>query len=71
MNEFNDAPAMQQQARRAAKKVGLYAKKSRTQKDINNRGGFMVIDPNLNIVRAGDRFDMSAQEVIDYCAKLE
>jgi hypothetical protein len=29
----------------------------------------MLIEPRHNIVVSGSRFDMSAQEVIDYCSE--
>ena len=55
-------------ARRAARRVGLVAIKSRWRKDsVDNYGGFMIVEPNRNIVEAGVRFDMSAEEVVEFC----
>jgi hypothetical protein len=56
-------------ARRAAKRVGLAATKSRWRRDsIDNRGGFMLVNPFTNAVVEGARFDLSAQDVLDFCA---
>ena len=45
------------QARRAAKRVGLKARKSRWRAgSIDNFGDFMIIDPQRNWVVAGARF---------------
>jgi hypothetical protein len=58
----------EQRARRAAKRIGLIAKKSRWRAgSIDNRGGFMLIEPYSNGVVSGSRFDLSAQDVLDYC----
>jgi hypothetical protein len=55
-------------ARRAAKRVGLSAKKSRCRHaGANNRGEFMLIDLFRNRIVAGERFDLTADDVIDFC----
>ena len=55
-------------ARRAAKRAGLVARKSRWRKDsIDNKGGFMLVDPYTNTVVYGDRFDLTADAVISIC----
>ena len=57
-------------ARRAARRVGLVAKKSRWRKGtIDNRAGFMLLDPRANSVVAGLRFDLTAEDVVKYCEK--
>ena len=62
------ASALEQRARRSARRVGLVARKSRWRADtIDNYGGFMLVDPMNNWVVSGSRFELSAQEVIDYC----
>ena len=62
--------ALDGRARRAARRAGLVAKRSRWRRDsIDNRGGFMIFDPVGNYPVAGDRWDMSAEEVIAYCAE--
>ena len=60
--------AMDHRARRAAKRVGLIARKSRWRADsIDNHGGFTLIEPDGNYSVAGHRFDLSPEAVIDYC----
>jgi len=60
--------AIEKKARRAAKHVELVARKSRCHESIDNFGEFMLIDPRFNIVVAGSRYDMTPEEVIEYCA---
>ena len=60
--------ALDARARRAAKKVGLLARKSRWRVGtVDNRGGFMLLDPYTNGIVGGSRFDLSAEVVIDFC----
>jgi hypothetical protein len=55
-------------ARRAAKRFGLCARKSRwRQGTVDNRGGYMLIDPLTNYVAAGEKLDLTAADVIEYC----
>ena len=57
--------ALEQQARRAAKRVGLWARKSRWRiGTVDNRGEFMLIDPFSNFVVRGERFNLTPEEVI-------
>lgn len=59
-------------ARRAAKKVGLIATKSRWRVGtIDNFGGFALVDQRFNYIVEGSRFDMTPDEVIDYCRPTE
>jgi len=61
--------AIEQKARRAAKRAGFYATKSRWRVGtIDNHGGFMLIEPHSNFAVGGLRFDMTPKEVIEYCA---
>jgi hypothetical protein len=61
---------LEQRARRTAKRVGLMAKKSRWRTGtLDNFGHFMLIDPRANLIVAGQRFNMTAEEVIDRCTK--
>ena len=61
--------AFEARARRAARRVGLYAMKTRCCRGTaDNYGQFLIMEPNRNRVVAGERFNMSAQQVIDYCA---
>jgi hypothetical protein len=64
--------AIEQRARRAAKKVGWSAKKSRWRANsIDNRGGFMLVEDRRSLCIAGSHFDLSAQDVIDFVANAE
>jgi hypothetical protein len=57
-------------ARRAAKKIGLVARRSRWRAgSVDNWGNFQLIDPYTNWIVAGSRFDMTAEDVIRYCAE--
>ena len=70
-NYNHDSKALEARARRAAKRVGLRATKSRCREDtFDNRGGFNVVDPYINTVVAGVRYDMGAEEVIEFCEGL-
>jgi hypothetical protein len=58
--------AIDQRARRAARRAGLWAHKSRWQlNSIDNYGGFMLIN-DRNLCVAGERYQLSAEEVIEY-----
>lgn len=61
--------AIEARARRAASRVGLIARKSRRRRDsLDNFGRFMLIDQYTNCIVAGERFDMTAHEVLEYCS---
>jgi len=62
---------LENKARRAAKKVGLLAKKSRRQISMDNHGGFTLIDPYRNWIVAGERYDLSPDDVIEFCSKQD
>jgi len=58
-------------ARHAAKRVGLTATKSRWRKDtIDNYRGFQLVNER-NIVVHGSRYDLSAEQVIEWCTTPE
>lgn len=60
------------QARRAAKRVGLQAVKSgRRAHGVNNQGGFMIRDPMRNVIVAGEKFNYTADDVVAFCAEYE
>jgi hypothetical protein len=64
--------ALDQRARRAAKRVGLKAVRSRSRRgSIDNQGGFQLIEPITNGIVAGVRLDLSAEQVIAFCADRE
>jgi hypothetical protein len=63
--------ARDHRARRAAKRVGLMARKSRWRvNSIDNYGGFQLINERNWIVR-GERFDLTAEDVIVWCNQQE
>lgn len=49
--------------RRLAIKLGYCLHKSRAMFGIDNHGGYRIVDPDLNAVMAGERFDMNAKDV--------
>ena len=60
--------ALDARARRAAKRAGYIARKSRWRAgSLDNCGEFMLIDPDTNSIVAGPRFDMTADEIIERC----
>lgn len=69
---LSDEATLDARARRAARRVGLVAKKSRWRVGtVDNRGGFMLIEPISNSVRRGEKFELSAEAVVGYCNSLE
>lgn len=63
-----ETKADEARARRAAKRGGLIAWKSRARRNtFDNWGGFMLVNPD-NWIVAGEHFEMSASDVIAYCA---
>lgn len=68
LNKTVSEQTMNARARRAAKKVGLMAVKSKKcLGSVDNFGGFAIIDQGTNVVVMGARFDLTASDVIDYC----
>jgi hypothetical protein len=71
MSEISEQ-ALDARARRAARRVGLEARKSRWRSGtIDNFGGYRLIDPWRNVCIDGERFDLSAEYVIESCEQLE
>ena len=55
-------------ARRAARRAGYVARKSRRGKySCDNFGDFMIVDPDTNAVVAGARFELTAADVVELC----
>ena len=44
--------------RKIAQKQGLLLRKSRSQLSMDNQGGYMIVDPDTNVVVAGERYDL-------------
>jgi hypothetical protein len=56
--------ALEDRARKLARKHGFLLRKSRAAFSADNLGDFMLIDAELNAIVAGASFDLSAQDVI-------
>jgi hypothetical protein len=68
MNDTNNVS--DNTARRAARRAGYVARKSRWHKDSSdNHGDFMLVDPSSNTLLAGWHYDLSAAEVVQYCTR--
>lgn len=63
----NRGRTLDSRARRAAKKAGMRAVKSRRRVSLDNAGEFMLIDVAMNSVVAGGRHELSATEVLEIC----
>jgi hypothetical protein len=64
--------ALESRARRAAERVGLAVRKSRWRRhpgSIDNYGGFQLIDPYFNAIVAGEKFNLTAEDIIEMCGK--
>ncbi len=49
--------------RKQLSKMGYTLKKSRKATSLDNRGDYMIVDTNLNVVVAGEKFDMSLKDI--------
>ncbi|WP_206998963.1 hypothetical protein [Trinickia mobilis] len=64
--------ALDSRARRAAKKLGFIAHKSRSGIDgLNNHGGFTVLDGLTGFPVYGYYYELDAQDVIEWCNEDE
>lgn len=62
--------AFEAKARRVAARHGYLATKSRKRSlSADNGGGFMLVDARTNRIEAGDRYDLSAEQVIAFFDK--
>jgi hypothetical protein len=68
---MTSAKSNEARARRLARRLGMYVTKSRQQISIDNLGDFMLVEAARNFVVGGSRFDWTADDIIDYCRKLE
>jgi hypothetical protein len=60
--------AIDSRARRAARRAGLFATKSRGHSiTADNLGGYMLLDGKRYFCIAGSRFDLTAEDVIEWC----
>jgi len=59
--------ALEARARRVAEKNGYMAVKSTKRTlSVDNGGGFMLYELATNRVEAGQRYDMSAEQIIEF-----
>jgi hypothetical protein len=63
--------AIDSRVRRAARKIGLQVVKSRRGLSLDNYGEYMLLDPYFNSVVAGQRYDLTAEDVIAYCTETD
>ena len=69
---MGEAARKEAQARRAAQRVGLIARKSRRLPgSLDNQCGFMLLDPVTGACVDGSRYDLSAEYVIQYCSQRD
>ena len=64
--------ALESRARRAAKRAGLIATKSRWRKySIDNHGEFMLLDAQEGFPVGGFRWDLTASEVLEFVEEYD
>jgi hypothetical protein len=61
-----EKPVSEAMARRAAQRVGLVARKSRGALSNDNHGGFRLVDPFCNRIIAGEKFNLTPEEVVEH-----
>ena len=65
----NTEAAREARARRLARRQGLAIRKSRAHAwNCDNYLGYMIVDPFRNAIEAGQRYDLSIEEVEAYLA---
>jgi hypothetical protein len=57
--------------RKLARRHGFALRKSRGFRPINDMGLFRIVDPYSNVIVAGERFDLSLDEVREFLLALE
>lgn len=66
---------LETRARRVARRVGFFVRKSHRRRtkapNLDNFGQFMPIGGDHGCVVIGSRFDMSAEEVLEFCTRQE
>ena len=60
---------LERRCRNALKREGYYLQKSRKRKHFNadDEGGYMIVELWNNCIEAGERFDMSLEDVMIFC----
>jgi len=69
VHEEISASVLEARARRAARRTGYKAIKSRRSRSLNNLGGFALLDADRNLLVCGSNFELSAQDVIEICSE--
>ncbi len=65
-----DQAALEARARVVAEREGYRAIKSTKRTlSVDNGGGFMLVEATTNRVEAGERFDLSAEQVLKFFKK--
>ena len=63
--------ALEQQARREARRVYLVSRKSRWRRETpDNQGGFQLFDPSTGFPVFGFQYELTAEDVISHCRNL-
>jgi len=58
--------------RRWAKRLGLYIKKDRAKRwSLDRQGGYMILELYRNLILAGERFNLSLDEVDEFLEEYE
>ncbi|MDH6150498.1 hypothetical protein [Paraburkholderia tuberum] len=68
MSEMQEK-ALEARARRAARSVDLVATKSRQRQHCDNLGRFQLVDQYVNMVVEGVRYELTPEDVIEFCAE--
>lgn len=63
---LNDPIGLDARAHRVAQKHGYRIERSSKPYSSDNYGDFMLIEVATNRVEAGERFDMSAEQIIEF-----
>ena len=66
VNHISFKEVSDSKARSVATRNGHRAIKSRAGESVDNHGGYMLVDAATNSIVAGVRFDLSAEEVVEY-----
>jgi hypothetical protein len=60
--------AYDQRVRRAVRRAGYLARKSRSKNPLENNGGYMIVDPHTGFPIFGFWYELSPEAAIEYCS---
>lgn len=64
--------ARENRLRRWAARLGVYVRKSRARTwHFDDRGGYRIVDPFTNTVLAGEKFDLTMDDVEEFLQEYE